>query len=242
MKKVSLLTTIIFVLGFITCLSCGYLLSTAIISSSLFQYTSVINFEQQTVYAISVANSNQQESLLSQQNSLQSKNGAGYIYQMDQTYHLIASIYENINDAELVKNNLKTSGIDCEIKTISLQSKQIEGNFSSDEKSVLTTCAKSKFDIFKKLYDVSISLDTCLIDEKQAKLECNSIYSTNISNKANFDTYFSSQINNSSLKELNNDLERTNTMLFELITESFDNNKQTLSSLIKETYCKILLE
>lgn len=229
------------IVGLCACVSCGYLISTAIVTSNLFQYSSVVSCDDQTVYAISMTSGTTEAELSSSKQELQTQNGAGYIYEKDDKFYLIASIYENFNDAELVKNNLQTSGVETEILTIVLEKSRVEGNFSADEKTILTNCLKSKIETFKDLYDVAISLDTNVFDKTKAKLECNTIYSENISTKANFDTYFK-QSNNISLQSLQSTLTATNNCLSNLISENYDTTTQTFSSLIKQTYCKILLD
>ena len=240
MKKFSVLSFFIFVVAICSCISCGYLISTAIVTSSLFQYTSVVSSDSQNLYAISMASSTSENDLTSQKENLQSQNGAGYIYEKDEKFYLLASIYENYNDAELVKNNLKTNGIEAEILTITLDTIQIEGNFTADEKTMLSNGIKSSVETFKNLYDVAISLDTSVFDKTKAKIECNTIYSNNVSIKANFDTYFK-DTKDDNLKKLQSTLTRTNDYLSNLISENYDTQTQTFSSLIKQTYCEILL-
>ncbi len=240
MKKFSVLSFFIFVVAICSCISCGYLISTAIVTSSLFQYTSVVSSDSQNLYAISMASSTSENDLTSQKENLQSQNGAGYIYEKDGNFYLIASIYENYNDAELVKNNLKTNGIEAEILTITLDTIQIEGNFTADEKTMLSNGIKSSVETFKNLYDVAISLDTSVFDKTKAKIECNTIYSNNVSIKANFDTYFK-DTKDDNLKKLQSTLTKTNDYLSNLISENYDTQTQTFSSLIKQTYCEILL-
>lgn len=240
MKKFSVLSFFIFVVAICSCISCGYLISTAIVTSSLFQYTSVVSSDSQNLYAISMASSTSENDLTSQKENLQSQNGAGYIYEKDENFYLIASIYENYNDAELVKNNLKTNGIEAEILTITLDTIQIEGNFTADEKTMLSNGIKSSVETFKNLYDVAISLDTSVFDKTKAKIECNTIYSNNVSIKANFDTYFK-DTKDDNLKKLQSTLTKTNDYLSNLISENYDTQTQTFSSLIKQTYCEILL-
>lgn len=240
MKKFSVLSFFLIIVGLCACVSCGYLISTAIVTSNLFQYTSVVSCDDQTVYAISMKSGATETELSSFKQELQAQNGAGYVCEKDDKFYLIASIYENFNDAELVKNNLQASGIETEILTIELEKSNVEGNFSADEKTVLTNCLKSKIETFKELYDVAISLDTNVFDKTKAKLECNTIYSENVSTKANFDTYFK-ESNNKTLQSLQSTLTATNNCLSNLISENYDTTTQTFSSLIKQTYCKILL-
>lgn len=240
MKKFSVLSFFIFVVAICSCISCGYLISTAIVTSSLFQYTSVVSIDSQNLYAISMASSTSENDLTAQKENLQSQNGAGYIYEKNEKFYLLASIYENYNDAELVKNNLKTNGIEAEILTITLDTIQIDGNFTADEKNMLSNSIKSSVETFKNLYDVAISLDTSVFDKTKAKIECNTIYSNNVSIKANFDTYFK-DTKDDNLKKLQSTLTKTNDYLSNLISENYDTQTQTFSSLIKQTYCQILL-
>lgn len=239
MKKFSFLTLSILVLGLMTCISCGYLISTGLVNSNLFQFTSVVSCDKQTVYAISMAKSQLKNEIEAQKNDLQSKTGAGYIYEKGSYFYLIASLYENINDAELVKNNLKTNNIETEIINIELENLKIEGSFSPEEKSVLTSAIKADYDTFRSLYDVAISLDTGLFDKTKAKLECNAVYSNHVSTKSNFETMFK-KTTNKNLLSLQKQLEQTNEILSDLINEKYNTNNQDFSSLIKFCYCKIL--
>lgn len=239
MKKFSFLTLSILVLGLMACISCGYLISTGLVNSNLFQFTSVVSFDKQTVYAISMAKSQLKNEIEAQKNDLQSKTGAGYIYEKGNYFYLIASLYENINDAELVKNNLKTNNIETEIINIELENLKIEGSFSPEEKSVLTSAIKADYDTFRSLYDVAISLDTGLFDKTKAKLECNAVYSNHVSTKSNFETMFK-KTTNKNLLSLQKQLEQTNEILSDLINEKYNTNNQDFSSLIKFCYCKIL--
>ena len=105
---------------------------------------------------------------------------------------------------------------------------------------MLSNGIKSSVETFKNLYDVAISLDTSIFDKTKAKIECNTIYSNNVSIKANFDTYFK-DTKDDNLKKLQITLTRTNDCLSNLISENYDTQTQTFSSLIKQTYCEILL-
>ena len=159
MKKLSFLSAIIFFVGVLLCVSCGYLLSNVIITSSLFSFSNSLYLEDQTIYAIYMDKSTDKESLLDSKPSLQQQNGAGFIYESEENFYLLASLYDNINDAELVKNNLKSKGFDNEILSIRIPSIKIEGYFSNEEKDILSNCLKAKYNTFKSLYEVAISLD-----------------------------------------------------------------------------------
>lgn len=238
MKKFSFFSAIIFLVGICCCVSCGYLFSNAIIFT--YQTINSVSIESQVVYAVSTFSNETKSEVEKRKEDLQKQNGAGFVFNFNSKYHLIASVYENQNDAEKVKKNLESAGLSIEILKIETQKKEIEGNFSSEEKTVLTNCLKSNFEIFKKLYDISISFDTKIFDETKAKLECNNVFSSHISTKSNFDTFFKGK-NQSTLKELSQNLTAIQEILSDLIAENFDTNSQTFSSLIKQSYCKILL-
>ena len=238
MKKFSFLSAIIFLVGVCCCVSCGYLVSNALVLT--FQTINSVSIESQTVYAISTFSSDEKNNVEEQKENLQKQNGAGFVFQFDSKYHLVASVYENQNDAEKVKKNLQTAGLSAEILKIETPKKEVEGNFSNEEKTVLTNCLKSNFEIFKKLYDISISFDTKIFDETKAKLECNNVFSSHVSTKSNFDTLFKNHPS-PALKEASQNLKNVQEILSNLIAENFDSSGQTFSSLIKQSYCNILL-
>ena len=237
MKKFSIISFLMVFIGLCTCVSCGYFFSNILISSGLFSNTSLVSTEKQTVYAISMSKNESMEEVSKAKAELQSKNGAGFVYESENYFHLIASIYENKADAELVKNNLSSQSISCEVLTIELPSKNLEGNFANSEKTVLLDCLKAKFQTFKKLYDVAISIDTKVVDATNAKLQCNNIYSSFMETKTNYETVFK----NKNLESVSSSLELIETQLSNLINEKYECENQSFSSLIKLTYCKILI-
>lgn len=229
-------------MGILVCVSSAYLISTAILSANIFQNNSSASFDKQTVYAISMDKSETKEEISKKIKELQSQNGAGYIFESENLFHLIASIYENQNDAEKVKNNLETNGVFAEVLKIELPETKIKGNFSTEKREILNKVLRSDFDTFKALYDVAISLDTNVFDKTKAKLQCNTTFSNHISIKTNFQTFFKEDLNNDVFKKINENLQSTETILSNLIGENFENSTQTFSSLIKLSYCQILLK
>jgi len=236
MKKFSVLSFSIFILGICVCISCGYLISSALVSTGLFTNSSEIVKESQTIYAISMSKSQIKEEANSTVANLQSQNGAGFIYKDGDYYYVLASLYENKNDAEHVKTNLLNNGVSCEILTIEKQSSKLSGNFTNNEKTILGNCIKINSILFKQLFDVAVSLDTNIFTQTSAKLECNKIYSSLVSDKANFETLFKHKF-----EDLEKNLKRVESCLSNLISENFETQQQTFSSFIKLTYCKILL-
>ncbi len=237
MKKLSFLSLSIFVVCVCMCISCGYLISSAVLTS--FGFTSTVSHQSQKVYAISLQKSENQNKVEENIATFQAENAACFIFEKDDEFFLLASLYENLNDAELVKSNLKASGAEAEIVEIEIPNKSIEGSFSSEEKEILSAALKANFEVFKQLYDVAISLDTGVLDKSNAKLECNKIYSSLISTKTNLETFFKD--NSAQIKSLKEDLSLSAENLLKLICEEYSCKAQTFSSLIKETYCKVLL-
>jgi len=240
MKKFSIFSVFAFLLTIAICLSCGYLFSNILISTNIFQFASTIESESKTFYALTTASAKTQTELVSSKTTLQSQNGAGIIFEQDGLFHLIASIYENLPDAQKVQTNLKTQNISTEIIKIQIDSTSLDGNFSTEETAILNACINCKFELFKSLYDIAISLDTNVFDIKKAKLECNNIFSKHIESKTNLETFFKNS--NNEIKNLKSQLENISIHLSNLISENTECDTQTFSSLIKYTYCKILLD
>ncbi len=232
----------IMIFGLAVCVSIGYLLSTTLLSTGLFETVANINSNQFTVYAIDMKSSDNATELNELKTSLQNSTGAGYVYNLDNKYHLLASIYENSADAELVKTNLKNNGYSPEILKIDIPTLKFSGNFSANEKTVLTNAVQAKQTIFKALYDIAISLDTSVSDKTQAKLECNNTFSKLVTIKSNFETIFADKLKSDNFEKLHKSLENIYNNLSLLISEKTVTTTQTYSSLIKLTYCKIILD
>ncbi len=237
MKKFSVLSCLMFIVGICMCISCGYFISTAVLAS--FGFGSTVSTQTQKVYAISMQKSEVRDELSDASVQLQLQNGAGFVFERDDQFYLLASIYENINDAELVKNNLKSSGVDAEVLEVEIKKESLSGNFSNEEKNILNEAMKANFEAFKDLYDVAISLDTSVFDKANAKLECNKIYSSLITKQTNLNSFFKDD--NTEIYALKNKLDYSIECLSYLTCEEYENSAQTFSSLIKLTYCKILL-
>ena len=185
MKKIPFFATFSIILGVLLSLSFGYLLSTFIVSTNLFQ-TSKVEIGQKSYYLVSIAQYDNEQDI--QKAQYQSQNCAGYIYENNDKFYVIASIYKNENDAELVKNSLKNNGYSPEIFKFSVDKLTISGNFSAEEENILKNCLNVKETIYDALYDIAISLDTNIYNETQAKLKINETYSSLVTAQSNFET------------------------------------------------------
>ena len=236
MKKKSIFSISFIILTILTCISCGYLFSSMLLSTSIF--ASTITSEKQSIYLISMANSQTEAELENLKQDLQRQNGGGVIFKNDKKYYLIASAYENSTDADKVQKNLSKQNIQSEIISIDFPVEKIEGNFSNDEKNILQTALRCKFDIFRSLYDISISIDTQVFDIKRAKLECSNVFSKLLETKTNLESFFKNST--PEIVSLQTSLTNFYEYLNDLVNENLDTNNQAFSSLIKMTYLKIL--
>ena len=223
----------------VICLS----LSMADLFSSLitvggFTFTSNdISLPKYNVYAISLSSTETAALAQQQSETIKNQGGAGYIYLDNSKYYIITSIYENESDAIKVKDALKSSNKPAEIITISILPITISSNLLGEEKAVL----EESLNIFKKtyiqLYDISVSLDTAVINEVAAKLSINELGSEINKILTNFSTVFDNETSNNFLiikLKLNE--------LFKYLNDLISiNANYPITSQIKETYCKVLI-
>ena len=237
MKKFPYFVTFSALLALLTCVSFGYLVSTLIVSANLFQPSQKVESGQNTYYLLSVYSSESLEETENEAENFSDTNFGLYIYENENTFHLIASCYKNNNDAELVKNNLKANGIEAEILKLQKDSIILEGNFTQNEEAILKDCLAIILNIYTELNDISVSLDTAIIDEVTAKLKINEVYSKVLTTKNNFETLF--KVNSSAdIKNIREDFSQIDEILLDLTNT--DNNN--LSAQIKYSYTKLIIE
>lgn len=236
MKKISVLSVLIFVLMACACISCATLASNLLLSTGIISKASALSTPQQNFYAISVCSATSAADLEEAKLELQAQGGAGYVFCQNEQYFLLASLYNNRPDAELVKSNLQSQNVECEIVELSVAGEKISGNFAEQEKEVLLDCLKSTTSTYKFLYDVAISLDTSVFSLTKAKLECNNIYSSAVAKKTNFESFFSDK----NLTTLSEKLLNNTKVLEKLTKEEYETSSQNFSSLIKLTYFRLL--
>lgn len=238
MKKFPYFVTFSALLALLTCVSFGYLVSTLIVSANLFQTTQKVESGQNTYYLLSVYSAESLEEAESELENFSDTNFGLYIYENDDAYHIIASCYKNNNDAELVKSNLKTNGIEAEILKIKKESVVLEGSFSSNEELILKDCLSTTNNIYNNLYDITVSLDTGVTDEVTAKLKINEVYSNFLTTKNNFETLFSASAN-SEISNIRASFTKIDEILLDLTNSTQDRN---LSAQIKYSIAKLIIE
>lgn len=164
----------------------------------------------------------------------------GFVWKNENYYHVISSAYSNKNDAILVQNSIKTNqNLDSEIITISFESKEIIGNFSSEETKVLTKALNCFQEYYLSIYDIAISLDTSVFNEISARLAVNNIHNNLATTIANFETiYKDNYVGN--IKILHDALKKASQTSQALCSGLTINTNQTYSSLLKYRYLEML--
>ena len=191
------------------------------------------------IYAVSLLRTQSKIEAVEFSKTIQSQNGAGYVWSQNKEFYVFASAYEQENDAKLVKDNLKTQSVESEIIKLNFLSINFKEEYNNEERSELSNSTAIYKTTFKKLYDISVSFDTEIINEMQAKLEVGKILSDVTKSRTNFETRFATKKNSETVylgvkyKDL---LEATQN----LSDSNLVSDMQTYSSLIKYTYIKIL--
>lgn len=202
------------------------------IGNFAFLTTQTTKSNSYTIYAISLEKAISLIQAKDKVNDVIQKNGAGFIYSIDNVYYVLASGYENKSDAEKVVEHLSESGISSEIIEIKVDKIEIDMNLTTDEKSTMSEAINLFKNTYKTLYDISISLDTSVKTKTECKLLINDLKSNILKTQSNFDTQFNSKLNS---KLLNIKLE-----INELITiiQALINNadKELFSAYINSAY------
>lgn len=186
------------------------------------------------LYAVCTNSAETQVQATEHANICQIQGGAGYNYMYDSKYYTIASIYENESDANKVLQNLKKTIQTACIVQIYINPISLSSNLSSEERTNLENALNIFKNTYKELYDISVSLDTSVTNEVNAKLQINALGSKISTISTNFTTLFNTQMTNNFLT-IKLKLAELSSNLNELISSS---SSQPFSSQIKSTYAK----
>lgn len=197
-----------------------------------------INLSEYSVFA--VCTSSHETKLMADELSenIKLQGGAGYVYMSKQSYYVVAGIYENEADATKVKQNLIASKPQTEVIKITSQAISISNNLEQEKKGSLLECLNVFKQTYKKLYDISISLDTAVINEVNARLQINETASNASTILGNYTTLFANNMSSQLLKIK---------LAVEELCSSLNSLMQVSSlfpftSLVKETYCKVIMQ
>ena len=226
------------VISFALCLSLADLFSSLITVGTFNNEVSATKNTAYSAFAISLYNSSLKSSASEFAISVQKNGGAGYVWEEGGTHYVIASVYLEKNDAELVKENIKSDSVTPEVLKLDFPEIQLENSYDSNQIVLVNSLLDACKSAYQKLYDVSISLDTGLITETEAKLEIGAEASNKSKLLSDFAALFPSNLSNDLLLLKINCADIV--QLLEELVHYVPSNLQTLSSKIKYNYTKIL--
>jgi len=212
-----------------------------VISTSSFSISNISATEiSYTLYSLSAKNFLTKTQATEFANDLRSKNSGGYVYELNNKYYVICSIYEHENDAKSVLDNIINNLPSAEIIPITIENVNLSTLSNQNiKKSFLNVFSKIK-QTYLELYDISVSLDTSIYSETKALLESSKILEELQSTLDSIPTGSSASEGAYSII-IKTKLKNINSYLNDLINFSSSEN-YTLSAKIKDTYINIVFE
>lgn len=149
----------------------------SVISTGSYNFfvTSGSSNSEYKLYALSLASFSTNNSAQEFASEVQKQNAGGYIYNKDSKYYVLASIYEKENDAESVKKNIIDKNPEAEIIEIEITSPNFSKLNSANLKKEYLSIFSSLKEVYCKLYDISVSLDTSVYSETKSKIEIDGV-------------------------------------------------------------------
>lgn len=123
------------------------------------------------VYAVSLGNYSTKSSAQSVASTYKQRNAAGYVIEANGSYHVIASAYEKENDAKLVQDNLVQENITTQIIVLTFNEVELQNVSSTAQEKIFVESLGVFKTVYLDLYDISVSLDTNVIDITKARIE-----------------------------------------------------------------------
>lgn len=239
-KKIKFFSIFFMIISFALCISLAGVFSSLITVGGFSNITSGdAKSSGFVVYAVSLYKTQTKAQAREMSEVTMRKNGAGYIYQDDEAFYVFASCYENKADAEKVVSNLKENEVSSSIKDLQFNEILLKSKMTEQEKTVLIKALSSFKNLYKKLYDLSVSIDTKLLTEIQAKVLLNDIISEQSKVQTNFETIFNSKLT-STLLEIKLSLSNISNILNNLA--DFSSLDIPYTSQVKNTYFQVLFE
>ena len=233
-KKTKFFSIFFMIISFALCISLSGFFSSLITVGGFSNITSGdAKSSGFVVYAVSLYKTQTKAQAREMSEIAMHKNGAGYIYQDDEAFYVFASCYENKADAEKVVSNLKENEVSSSIKDLQFNEILLKSKMTEQEKTVLIKALSSFKNLYKKLYDLSVSIDTKLLNEIQAKVLLNDIISEQSKVQTNFETIFNSKLT-STLLEIKLSLSNISNILNNLA--DFSSLDIPYTSQVKNTY------
>lgn len=229
----------------ITFLSLIFILTLSVFSFAFTSSTTTVNDGKLytppfSIYFVATAKSQLESEASSLAKDTMANGCGGYVWKNENYFYAISSAYENKNDATLMSNSLENKNIKNEIFCIDFPAKNVLTEFEKkEEKSLFLTATYSFYSSFKTLFDISVCLDTNLYDEEKAMLEISNLQRTIDEIMKNFDSIFG-DCDLEILSHLNNATVDQSETIGQLSAKQFITEKQSLLSLIRYSYTKII--
>lgn len=201
--------------------------------------TQGIKANKYTIYALALSKSSSSAHVTSEVQNVKLRGGAGYIYNANGMYYILASGYENENDALKVQQNLETDQTNSEILQIQIGEIVIDMSLNGNEKTAMTNAISAFKTAYKNLYDISVSLDTSVKTLAECKIAVTAELETANTIKTSFDSAF--------LSKLTSEVFKIKLKLTELVSnlqqlaQNQTDQKVLYSSFIKEAYLKCVV-
>jgi hypothetical protein len=149
---------------------------------------------EKNYYAIQLNSFKTKEDAITFSKSVQSRGGAGYIYK-DNEYLVFASMYNNLEKANEVCDNLKISGESASIFEFKVNRVEYNISLKSSDKECLSNTINLFDDTFNDIFQIISELDTGNTTFSQTNLNLNSLYSNLQNKESTFEKSFSLSTN-----------------------------------------------
>ena len=191
------------------------------------------------IHLISLGKSQVESEAKSRAADFHSMGSGGYVWKIDNYYHIISSAYTNKNDANLVQNNISVN-LSLESEIISLEFDEIvfNGNFDAESHRVISDYLGATSNLYHSLFDIALSVETNVTSQVGAKLSVNSALNEFSTKMANFLTLFPNPAGQ--YQKLHKHCQAVAKIGQKLAQNQTISEKQTYCSLIKYRYLEIL--
>lgn len=190
-----------------------------------------------TFYAISLETESSLEQASKKAKEYKQKGGAGYIYNASvKEYKILSSAYTNKNDAQVVLENLKDSGIFAEIVELKFLPINLKISLNTKSSETLKKGLNLFYTNYLSLYELGNKFDENKLDETSVKKEINNMILDNENTMQEISKLFSSSSNIAVLYSKIY-LGQINKVLNKLLT-----TESLFSSEIKNSYFEIIFQ
>ena len=238
-KKKKFLFSSLTLACFALCLLVANLLTTFIIPATA--QAESICLPSQEIHLLSLGKSQVESEARARAKDFMPLGSGGYVWKLDNYYHIISSAYTNKNDAQLVQSNISINlAFESEIITLKLNQVSINGSFDSEEYKVVSNYLGATNHLYHSLFDIALSVETGVSSQVGAKLSVNSALNDFSTKMANFSTLFPNP--NKELLPLHKHCQNVFKIGQKLAQNQTICQQQTYCSLIKYRYLEILNE